>query len=113
MEGFRKFLTKTNAIALAIGVIIGGAATTLVNSLVANLINPIIGVLLSGIDLSSALKIPLGLGQQLQPDGTTKAVPNELKLGAFIATLLNFVIVMFVAYQLAKIFAKDMLDDKK
>jgi large conductance mechanosensitive channel len=112
MEGFRKFLTKTNAIALAIGVIIGGAATTLVNSLVANLINPIIGLLLQGIDLG-ALNIGIGTGTQVQPDGSTKAVPLELKIGAFISTLINFVIVMFVAYQLAKIFAKDMLEDKK
>jgi large conductance mechanosensitive channel len=112
MEGFRKFLTKTNAIALAIGVIIGGASTTLVNSLVANLINPIIGVLLNGIDLGS-FKIPLGTGTELQPDGTSKPVELALKIGAFISTLINFVIVMFVAYQLAKIFAKDMIEDKK
>jgi large conductance mechanosensitive channel len=112
MDGFRKFLTKTNAIALAIGVIIGGAATTLVNSLVSNLINPIIGVLLNGIDLG-ALKIPLGVGQEVQPDGTTKPVELALKIGAFISTLINFVIVMFVAYQLARVFARDMLEDKK
>ncbi len=112
MEGFRKFLTKTNAIALAIGVIIGGAATTLVNSLVTHLINPIIGLLLQGIDLGS-LRIPLGTGTELQPDGTSKIVPLELKIGAFISTLINFLIVMFVAYQLARIFAKDMLEDTK
>jgi large conductance mechanosensitive channel len=112
MEGFRKFLTKTNAIALAIGVIIGGAATTLVNSLVGNLINPIIGRILSGIDLNS-LTISLGQGMIAQPDGTTKPGEVALKIGAFISTLINFVITMLVAYQLAKIFAKDLLEDKK
>ncbi len=99
MEGFRKFLTRTNAIALAIGVIIGGAATGLVNSIVENLINPIIGLLLQGVDLGK-FSIPLG-GE------------NALKIGAFIASLINFVIIMFVAYQLARIFAKDLLEDKK
>lgn len=97
--GFRHFLTKTNAIALAIGVIIGGAATGLINSLVQNLINPIIGVLLQNIDLAN-VKITLG------PN-------NDLKIGAFIASLINFVIVMFVAYQLAHIFAKELIEGKK
>ena len=99
MEGFRKFLTKTNAIALAIGVIIGGAATGLVTSIVENLINPIIGLLLQGVDLGS-FAIPLG-------------EKNALKIGAFVASLINFAIIMFVAYQLARIFAKDLLEDKK
>jgi large conductance mechanosensitive channel len=98
MEGFRKFLTKTNAIALAIGVIIGGAATGLVTSIVENLINPIIGLLLQGVDLGK-FAIPLG-GE------------NALKIGAFVSSLITFVIIMFVAYQLVRIFAKDMLEDK-
>lgn len=97
--GFRRFLTRTNAMALAIGVIIGTATTGLVNSIVQNLINPIIGVLLQNIDLSE-VTIPLG-------------GDNELKIGAFIASLLNFVIVMFVAYQLARIFARDLIEAKK
>jgi large conductance mechanosensitive channel len=99
MDGFRKFLTKTNAIALAIGVIIGGAATALVNSIVENLINPIIGLLLSNIDLKSALQIPLSAN-------------NAIKIGAFISSLITFLVIMFVAYQLAKIFARDLLADK-
>jgi large conductance mechanosensitive channel len=99
MDGFRKFLTKTNAIALAIGVIIGGAATALVNSIVENLINPIIGLLLNNIDLKSALQIPLSAN-------------NAIKIGAFISSLITFLVIMFVAYQLAKIFARDLLADK-
>jgi large conductance mechanosensitive channel len=100
MDGFRKFLTKTNAIALAIGVIIGGAATALVNSIVENLINPIIGLLLSNIDLKSALQIPLSAN-------------NAIKIGAFISSLITFLVIMFVAYQLAKIFARDLLEEGK
>jgi large conductance mechanosensitive channel len=112
MDGFRKFLTKTNAIALAIGVIIGGAATTLVNSLVANLINPLIGRLLAGVDLNG-FQLPLGMGNTTKPDGTTEPQMQFLKIGAFIGTLINFAITMFVAYQLARIFAKDLLTDAK
>ena len=112
MEGFRKFLVKSNALALAIGVIIAGAMGALVNSLVSNLINPIIGVLLSGIDLNS-LAIRLGTGNIVQADGTTKPEVLALKIGAFISTIINFVIIMFVAYWLAKTFAKEMLADSK
>ncbi len=97
--GFRRFLTRTNAIALAIGVIIGTAATALVSSIVQNLINPIIGVLLQNVDLAN-------ISIQLGPN-------NELKIGAFLGSLINFVIVMFVAYLLARIFARDLLETKK
>jgi len=96
--GFRHFLSKSNAIALAIGIIIGGAATSLVTSIVENLINPILGVLLQSVDLSN-VKIALGPG-------------NDLKIGAFLGSLINFAIIMFVAYQLARIFAKDLVAPK-
>jgi large conductance mechanosensitive channel len=96
--GFRHFLSKSNAIALAIGIIIGGATMSLVTSIVENLINPILGVLLQNVDLSD-IKIPLGPG-------------NDLKIGAFLGSLINFVIIMFVAYQLARIFAKDLVAPK-
>lgn len=99
MEGFRKFLTKTNAIALAIGIIIGGAATALVNSIVENLINPIIGIVTGGIDFGSVV---IQLSEK-----------NALKIGAFISSLITFAAIMLVAYLLAKAFAKDLLEDKK
>jgi large conductance mechanosensitive channel len=97
--GFRRFLTRTNAMALAVGVIIATATTGFVNSIVQNLINPVVGVLLQNVDLSN-ITIPLGPG-------------NELKIGAFLGSLINFVIVMFIAYQLARIFARDLLESKK
>ena len=55
---FRMFLLKTNALALAVGVIIGTALGTVVNSLVNDIIMPPIGVLLGGVDFSQ-LKIVL------------------------------------------------------
>ncbi|MBX7213618.1 MAG: large conductance mechanosensitive channel protein MscL [Thermoflexales bacterium] len=101
---FQRFLTKTNAIALAIGVIIGGASTKLVSALVEDLINPLIGKVLAGLDLAS-LKVSLGQGMV---DG--KATDLYLKYGHFISTIVDFIIVMAVVYILIKIFAKDMLD---
>ena len=101
----QRFLTKTNASALAIGIIIGGAATKLVSALVDDLINPLIGAVLGNVDLSN-LKIVLGTTKAA--DGTT--LQNAILYGSFISTLIDFVIIMAVVFVLIKIFAKDTLD---
>ena len=102
---FQRFLTKTNAIALAIGIIIGGAATKLVTALVDDLINPVVGALLGNVDLSN-LKIVLGTTKAA--DGSV--LQNAILYGSFISTLIDFVIIMAVVFVLIKIFTKDMLD---
>jgi len=102
---FQRFLTKSNAMALAIGVIIGGATTQVVNSIVNDLINPIIGQLLSGVDLSS---IKIVLGTTTDANGNT--VENAILIGNFISVLITFVITMFVVYIIAKVVAKQMLE---
>ena len=102
---FQRFLTKTNAIALAIGVIVGGAATKLVTALVNDLINPIIGLVLGNVDLSN-LKIVLGSVKNAEG----KVVENAIMYGAFISTVIDFVIIMAVVFVLIKIFARDTLD---
>ena len=102
---FQRFLTKTNAIALAIGIIIGGAATKLVTALVDDLLNPIIGLVLGNVDLSN-LKIVLGSVKNAEG----KVVENAIMYGAFISTVIDFVIIMAVVFVLIKIFAKDTLD---
>ena len=101
---FQKFLTKTNAMALAIGVIIGAAAGQVVNSLVHDIMNPLIGVLLANVDLANAKIV---LGTITGPDG--KVVENALRYGNFIAVLINFLIVMVVVFFVAKFFAKEVL----
>jgi len=50
---FKEFITKGNAVSMAIGIIIGGAFTTIVNSIVEQIISPLIGVICGGIDFSS------------------------------------------------------------
>jgi len=69
LSEFRAFLLKTNALALAIGVIIGVALGTVVNSLVKDVIMPPIGWLLGGVDFAS-LKIVLGTAK----DGSEVAI---------------------------------------
>jgi large conductance mechanosensitive channel len=98
---FRAFLLKTNALALAVGVIIGLAAAAVVTSLVNDVIMPPIGMLLGGVDFSE-LKIVL------QPatggDPTTEVA---IRWGAFLNTLINFVIVALVVFLVARSLVKE------
>ena len=55
LSGFKAFLVRSNALALAIGVIIGGALGTVVNSLVNDIIMPPIGLALGGVDFAAQI----------------------------------------------------------
>lgn len=90
---FRAFLLKTNALALAIGVIIGTALGTVVNSLVNDIIMPPIGKVLGNVDFAN-LVIDLG-------DGVA------IRWGAFVNSLIAFIVIAFVVWQLSKMFIKE------
>ena len=89
---FRSFLVKTNALALAVGVIIGTALGAVVDSLVGDIIMPPVGKVLGGVDFS-ALTIDLGGGA-------------AIRYGAFINTIIAFVVIALVAWQVTKVFIK-------
>ena len=93
MGGFRTFLTKSNALALAIGVIIGASLGALVTTLVNAIIMPPIGWALSGIDFAS-IKTVLG----------TNAKGEEVAIGwgLFLNALIVFVVVMLVVYVISQ-----------
>lgn len=95
---FKAFLLKTNALALAIGVIIGAALGTVVSSLVNDIIMPPIGVALGGVDFS-ALQIVLK-----EAEGDKAAV--AIRWGAFINSVITFVVVAFVVFWIAKVMIK-------
>src|SRR6185369_5311224 len=97
MGGFKAFLTKSNALALAIGVIIGVSLGSLVTTLVNAIIMPPIGWALSGIDFAS-IKTVLG----------TNAKGEEVAIGwgLFLNALIVFIVVMLVVYLIAKLFIK-------
>jgi large conductance mechanosensitive channel len=96
--GFRAFLTKSNALALAIGVIIGASLGSLVTTLVNAIIMPPIGWALNGVDFAS-IKTDLGT------DKTGKLV--SIGWGQFINALIVFIVVMLVVYVTARIFIKE------
>lgn len=96
---FKEFLLKTNALALAIGVIIGAALGTVVNSLVSDIIMPPIGVLLGGVDFG-ALSIELKKAAGEDPGA-------YIRYGAFLNTVIAFVIIGFVVWRISKMFFKE------
>ena len=101
---FRSFLLTTNALALAIGVIIGGALGTVVNSLVNDIIMPPVGALLGGVDFSS-LVIKL---KDATTDAAGKPVPEvDIRWGAFINSIIAFIVIAFVVWQISKSFIKE------
>jgi large conductance mechanosensitive channel len=98
---FKGFLLKTNALALAVGVVIGVALGSVVTSLVNDIIMPPIGALLGGVDFSN-LKIVLKAAAGGDP--TTEVA---IRWGTFINTVITFVIVAFVVFWIAKVFIKE------
>jgi large conductance mechanosensitive channel len=101
LSEFRAFLLKTNALALAIGVIIGGALGTVVNSLVNDLIMPPIGYVLGGVDFSH-LKVVLTAAV-----GGDPSTEVAIRWGAFINAIIAFVVIAFVVWQISKMFIKE------
>jgi large conductance mechanosensitive channel len=96
LRDFQAFLFKTNALALAIGVIIGAALGTVVSSLVSDIIMPPVGLLLGGVDFE-ALQIVLRQG--VTPEDTV-----AIRYGAFFNAVITFVVIALVVYVISKRF---------
>jgi large conductance mechanosensitive channel len=94
LSEFRSFLTKSNALALAIGVIIGTALGGVVTSLVDDIIMPPVGLLLGGVDFSE-LKIVLKAS-------TDPAAEVAIRWGAFINALITFIVIALVVFWIGR-----------
>ena len=95
---FKEFISRGSVIDLAVGVIIGGAFTSIVNSLVNDVIMPIIGLLFGGIDFSD-LKIVI-------TPGTEEVAEAAIRYGAFIQNVVNFLLVAFVIFLMIRLINK-------
>ena len=98
---FKTFLLKTNALALAIGVIIGAALGGVVSSLVNDIIMPPIGMLLGKVDFTS-LFITLSGGSYNSLKAAQDAGAVTINYGVFINTIIEFLIVALVVFLLIK-----------
>ncbi|MDO9640713.1 MAG: large conductance mechanosensitive channel protein MscL [Pseudotabrizicola sp.] len=98
---FKAFIAKGNVVDLAVGIIIGAAFTAIVNSLVADLINPIIGLITGGVDFSN-LYIDLSGTDPVSLAAAREAGVPVFAYGSFITAIINFMIIAWVVFLLVK-----------
>lgn len=98
---FKEFAVKGNAVDLAVGIILGGAFSTIVKSLVSDVIMPPIGYFAGGIDFSS-LYIDLLGGEYASLDAAREAGAPVIAYGLFINNVISFLIVAWAVFMLVK-----------
>ena len=105
LKEFKEFALKGNMIDLAVGIIIGGAFGGMITSLVKDVIMPPIGALLGGVDFASkmwVIKEGATAGPYATPVAAAEAGAVVMSYGAFINTVINFLIVALVIFLLVK-----------
>ena len=94
---FKEFAMRGNVIDLAVGVIIGGAFGKIVDSLVKDIVMPIVGRIVGGVDFRH-LYVNLGSGTYDSLEAAEKAGAPLVKYGAFINTAIDFLIIAFAIF---------------
>lgn len=104
LKEFKEFIMKGNVIDFAVAVIMAGALGLVLNGFVENIINPLIGHLVTdGYDLSG-LKIVLS--EAVMEDGAEVKPENAVRYGAWINSIINLVLVGFVMFLMVKAYNK-------
>ena len=101
LKEFRDFIARGNVMDMAVGIIIGAAFTGIVKSLVADVINPVIGLVTGGLDFSNWF-VALDGGDYPTLAAAREAGAPVLAWGAFLTAVLNFLIVAFVVFLLVR-----------
>jgi large conductance mechanosensitive channel len=104
---FKAFLTKSNALALAIGVIIGAASGKVVSALVADVIMPLVGIVLPKGDWRAA---QIELSRAPDPADPAKQIINAIKYGDFFGNVVDFVVIALVVFLLTKALLKPAVE---
>jgi large conductance mechanosensitive channel len=103
LEEFKKFAMRGNVVDLAVGVIIGAAFGTIVNSLVADIIMPLIGAATGGLDFSNHF---IKLSSNIPPEATSLADARKhgavLAWGNFLTLVINFIIIAWALFFVVK-----------
>lgn len=101
LKEFRDFIARGNAMDLAVGIIIGAAFTAIVNSLVEDLINPVIGLFTGGVDFSNLF---VALSTESYPSVTAAEAAGVavFRYGSFITAVINFLIIAWVVFLLVR-----------
>ncbi|KAA0019305.1 large-conductance mechanosensitive channel protein MscL [Salinicola corii] len=105
LKEFREFAVKGNVVDMAVGIIIGGAFTLIVQSLVKNVMNPILGLLIGGVDFANffvVLKEGGTAGPYASLSAAQEAGAVTLDYGLFLNAVISFVIVAFAVFLLVR-----------
>lgn len=105
VEDFRAFIMRGNVVDLAVGVVIGAAFTGIVNSLVKDLITPVLGLITGGVDFSNHFVTLRGSVQPTLADAV-KAGAVTLNYGQFLNAVINFLIIAFAIFWLVKVLTR-------
>jgi len=103
LKEFKDFIAKGNVMDMAVGIIIGAAFTAIVTSLVADLINPVIGLFTGGLDFTNKYAVLAGevpAGASLE--AAREAGASVFAYGSFIMAIINFLIIAFVVFMLVR-----------
>ncbi len=95
---FKKFISRGNVIDLAVGVVVGGAFTAISNSLVKDIITPLIGIIVGGLDLSNL---------------TFKIGDAKIAYGSFIQSIIDFLLIAICIFVVIRLFEKLKLKEAK
>ena len=109
---FKQFCLRGNILDLAVGVMIGGAFGTIVTSLVNDLLMPIVGLITGGVNFSG-LFLPLDFQTYPNLDAAKAAGAATLNYGAFLQSVLNFLIMAFCVFTIVRLMAKLMPPKKE
>jgi large conductance mechanosensitive channel len=102
LQEFKTFAVKGNAIDLAVGVIIGGAFGKIVDSLVGDIIMPVVGKFIGGLDFSNDY-VPLAGQSAHLPLAEAKKLGAVFAWGNFVTIAVNFIILAFVIFMMVKL----------
>ncbi|MFK8067173.1 MAG: large conductance mechanosensitive channel protein MscL [Gammaproteobacteria bacterium] len=98
---FKEFAMKGNVMDMAVGIIIGGAFGKIISSLVSDIIMPVVGKLMGGVDFSG-LFMNLGEGTYATLEAAKEAGAATLNYGSFIQTAIDFLIIAFAIFMMIK-----------
>ncbi len=102
LKEFKEFAVKGNVVDMAVGIIIGGAFGTIVQSMVKDVLMPPIGLLLGGVDFSDLFLVLKGAGEFKTVAEASAAGAVTVNYGLFINNVISFVIVAFAVFLLIK-----------
>src|SRR5579885_2254784 len=102
LQEFREFIARGNVVDLAVGVVVGAAFTTIVNSLVNDILMPPLGLILGGIDFSNFFVTLKGTGGYPTLDAAKAAGAVTVNYGQFLNAVIRFLIVAFAIFVIVK-----------